>query len=63
MKYLVTVQEREFEIEVTPGDDGHYDLLIDGEVAHADLRSSCGESVYSLILDGDAYDVEIADYH
>ena len=59
MNYVVTFGERELEVGLVARDDGLFDLIVDGRTLTADLRSAGGESLYSLILDQESYDVAV----
>lgn len=59
MKYVVTFGEREVEIQVDQGDDGQFDLVVDGRPARADFRPAGGESLFSLLLDNCSFEVSV----
>ena len=55
MKYVATVGDRQFTIEIK--DDHH--LEVDGEPFTADFQQLAKTTLYSLILDGLSYDINI----
>jgi len=59
MKYVVTFGEREIEVELDSMNNGHSQLIVDGDPVSADLRGAGGNSLYSMILDGRSYDVAV----
>ena len=52
MKYVATVGDRTFEIEVNADDQ----ITVDGRVHAIDFRSVSGQPVYSLLIDGQSYE-------
>ena len=60
MKYIVTHRDREVELELSLRDDGRYDVTFgDGRVMVADFHLVGGDSLASMILDNDAYEVSV----
>jgi len=52
MKYVTTIGEHEYIIEIL--DEGH--ILLDGTPYEVDFDSVSGQPVYSLLLDGHSYE-------
>ena len=52
MKYIATIDNKEFEIEIT--DDRH--VRVGDRVLQVDFESVSGQPVFSLILDGKSYE-------
>jgi biotin carboxyl carrier protein len=52
MKYISTIGEEKFEVEINEENE----LLIDGERMFIDFRSVGGQAVYSLIINGRSYE-------
>ena len=52
MKYVTTIGEHEYIIEIL--DEGH--ILLDGTPYEVDFDSVSGQPVYSLLLDGQSYE-------
>ena len=55
MKYIATVHDQEFTIDVNREDE----VTIDGTTYAVDIQGMNGDSLYSLIIDGRSYDVFI----
>ena len=55
MKYITTIGEREFEIEI----DGENKLVVDGKLHFIDFNSIGDQPVYSLIIDGQSYEAYV----
>ena len=55
MKYIVNIGEQEFNIDIN--DKGH--VKIDGKLLDIDFSSLDGTPLFSLILNGQSYDVDI----
>jgi biotin carboxyl carrier protein len=55
MKYITTIDGKEFEIEVL--DDKH--VMINGKKLEVDFASVGGQPVYSMLLDGKSYEAYI----
>lgn len=55
MKYIATIGEQSFEIEIHSGGE----VLVDGEVLSADFQSVANQPVYSLLLNGQSYEASI----
>ena len=55
MKYVATIGDQSFEIEIQ-SDGG---LLMDGQQLTADFQSVADQPVYSLLLDGQSYEASI----
>jgi len=56
MKYITTVEDKQFLIEII--DEKH--LSVDGKVYEVDFESVSGQPVYSLILDGKSHESYVA---
>ena len=56
MKYITTVEGREFAVEVL--DEKH--VSVDGKVYEIDFESVSGQPVYSLIVDGRSHESYVA---
>ena len=56
MKYITTVEDREFLVEII--DEKH--VSVDGKVYEVDFESVSGQPVYSLILDGKSHESYVA---
>ncbi len=56
MKYITTVEERQFLVEII--DEKH--VSVDGKVYEVDFESVSGQPVYSLILDGKSHESYVA---
>lgn len=52
MKYVATVADQTFEIEII----GENRIKVDGQELVVDLHSVAGQPVYSLLLDGDSWE-------
>ena len=52
MKYVSTIGDNHFEIEI----NGEDEIFVDGERTFIDFRSVAGQSVYSLIVNGKSYE-------
>ena len=59
MKYVITFEDREVEVDIHPRDDGRFDVDIEGVSRIADLRRAGGRSLYSMILGTDAYEASV----
>ncbi len=55
MKYVTTIGEREYIIEIV--DERH--ILVDGVPYEVDFDSVSGQPVYSLLLDGQSYETYV----
>lgn len=55
MKYITTVGEKEFSVEIT--DDHH--IIVDGKTYHVDFVSVSGQPVYSLIAEGRSHEAYV----
>ena len=55
MKYITTIDEKEFLIEII--DDRH--LSIDGKIVEVDFESVESQPVFSLIVDGKSYEAYV----
>lgn len=55
MKYITTVGEKEFSVEIT--DDHH--IVVDGKNYRVDFVSVSGQPVYSLIADGRSHEAYV----
>jgi biotin carboxyl carrier protein len=56
MKYITTVEDREFLVEII--DEKH--VSVDGKIYEVDFESVSGQPVYSLILDGKSHESYVA---
>jgi acetyl/propionyl-CoA carboxylase alpha subunit len=52
MKYIASVDDQSFEIEIRPNDQ----LLIDGTAVQADFQSVADQPVYTLLLNGQSFE-------
>lgn len=52
MKYIASVDDQSFEIEIKPNDQ----LVVDGDSVQADFQSVSDQPVYTLLLDGESYE-------
>lgn len=57
MRYITTVNDQEFTIDIN--DDGH--VQIDDELLEIDFQGIPGTSLYSLIINGQSYEVAVDD--
>lgn len=57
MKYIVTIDEEEYTIDIN--DEGH--VTLNGERQDINFQGLDGTMVYSLILNGKSYDVDVND--
>ena len=56
MKYIATIDDKQYEIEINDDDR----ITIDGELVELDFKSmSKGQPIYSLILNGKSYEAMI----
>ena len=55
MRYITTIEGREFQIEVL--DERH--VLLDGQIYAVDFNSVGNQPVYSLLLDGKSYEAYV----
>ena len=56
MKYIATVEDKQFLVEVI--DEKH--VSVDGKVYEVDFESVSGQPVYSLIVDGKSHEAYVA---
>ena len=56
MKYITTVDDKQFLVEII--DDTH--VSVDGKIYEVDFESVSGQPVYSLILDGKSHESYVA---
>ena len=56
MKYITTVEDKQFLVEII--DDKH--ISVDGKVYEVDFESVSGQPVYSLIVDGKSHESYVA---
>ena len=56
MKYITTVEDKQFLVEII--DDRH--VSVDGKIYEVDFESVSGQPVYSLILDGKSHESYVA---
>lgn len=57
MRYITTVNDQEFTIDIN--DDGH--VQIDDDLLDIDFQGIPGTSLYSLIINGQSYEVAVDD--
>jgi biotin carboxyl carrier protein len=55
MKYIATINEREYLVEII--DDNH--VAVDGTVYELDFEAVSGQPVYSLLLDGQSFESHV----
>jgi biotin carboxyl carrier protein len=55
MKYIATLDDRTFEIEINAEDQ----ITVDGEHLSIDFRSVSGQPVYSLLVNGQSYEAYV----
>ncbi len=55
MKYITTIGDREFEIEI----DGDNKLVVDGKLYFIDFNSIGDQPVYSLLINGQSYEAYV----
>jgi biotin carboxyl carrier protein len=55
MKYIATINEREYLVEII--DDNH--ISLDGSVYKMDFEVVSGQPVYSLLLDGQSFEAHV----
>jgi biotin carboxyl carrier protein len=55
MKYITTIDDREFEIEI----DGDNKLVVDGKLYFIDFNSIGDQPVYSLLINGQSYEAYV----
>lgn len=55
MKYIATLDDQTFEIEINAEDQ----ITVNGESLSIDFRSVSGQPVYSLLLDGQSYEAYV----
>ena len=55
MKYIATIEGKEFTIEIL--DENH--IIVDGQALEVDFVSVSGQPVYSLIVDGNSYEAYV----
>jgi biotin carboxyl carrier protein len=56
MRYITTVEDRQFLVEII--DEKH--ISVDGKVYQVDFESVSGQPVYSLIVDGKSHEAYVA---
>lgn len=54
-KYITTIGEKEFEVEIL----GNNQVNLDGVVYHVDFESISGQPVYTMLVDGKSYEAHI----
>ena len=52
MKYIASMDDKSFEIEIKPNDQ----LLVNGEPVQADFQSVADQPVYTLLLNGESFE-------
>ena len=55
MKYITTIGDQQFEIEINSDDE----ITIDGLLLSVDFQSVADQPIYSIILDGDSHEAAI----
>lgn len=55
MKYIATVEENEFEVEIL----GEHQVAVDGVVYQVNYESVGGQPVYSLLIDGKSFEAYV----
>ena len=55
MKYIATIEDQQFEIEINTD----HELIADGNRLSVDFQSVAGRPVYSLLLDGRSYEAYV----
>ena len=55
MKYIVTINERQFTVEIV--DEKH--VVLDGQPVEIDFQSVHGQPVYSLLIEGRSYEAYV----
>ena len=55
MKYITTIADREYTIEILDDDQ----ICVDGVVYDVDFESISGQPVFSLLVDGDSHEAYI----
>ena len=55
MKYITTIDEKEYTVEII--DDGH--VSVDGKIIEVDFESVKSQPVFSLIVDGKSYEAYV----
>jgi len=55
MKYIATVNDKSYEIEI----NGEDVITVNGERQEVDFKSVAEQSDYSLLLDGNSYDAYV----
>jgi len=56
MKYVVTINEREYQVEIL----NDKRILVDGTELDVDFRSISGQPIYSLIVSGHSYEAFVS---
>lgn len=55
MKYIATIGERSFEIEINEAGE----IIADGEVLEVDFQSVADQPVYSMLLNGESFEASV----
>lgn len=55
MKYIATIEDQTFEIEI----NGEQEIIVDGKPFEADFNSVADQPVYSLLLNGHSYEASV----
>jgi len=55
MKYITTLGDREYTIEIDENDK----IIVDGKVYNVDFESISGQPVFSLLIDGKSYEAYV----
>lgn len=58
MKYLATINDREYAIEIVPDDD-RYKISLNGKTFAATIRRLAGSDRYSILLDNESHVAEL----
>ena len=55
MKYIATIEDRQFEIEINSDDE----VMVDGQLVSTDFQSVADQPIFSLIIDGESYEASL----
>jgi len=58
MKYVTSVEDRAFDIQLEKKDE----IIVDGQLHQASIESIGGPSLYSLIVDNTSYEVHVEEH-
>lgn len=59
MKYIITHQGSEHEIDITEGEGSSWNVTLDGESCNADFRRIDGDDIYSLLMENASFELLI----